>query len=93
MVRELGSMVDVNQADQQAANPFRAAWYEDVIGGDRETPAAWSSMASGAADRRTGGGGTGTPIVQFRSQLNAAMTTLGRRVRITDVDLSPFTSF
>jgi len=80
---------------RQPANSTRAQWYEAVIGGDSGNPAGLviNDKLVLLTVWTYGGGGSGTSVVSFKTQLNSAMTTLGGGYTLTDADLSGFTSF
>lgn len=80
---------------RQPANSTRAQWFENVIGGDSGNPGCLviNDKLVLLTVWTTGGGGAGTSVVSFKTQLNAALTTLGGGYTLTDVDLSGFTSF
>lgn len=98
LVRDLYSMPTSGTKSALFRLPSTAQqrlFYEDVIGGDSSNPAClivnnelvlltcWTG----------GGGGSGTSVQGFRSEINAAITTLGGGATLTNIDLSGFTTF
>lgn len=78
---------------QPPASALRQAFNELLVGGDSGNPAFWFingdlvllTVWSGAEN-----GGVGTSIAAYRTEINAAMTTLGGGYQLTEVDLSGF---
>lgn len=99
LVRELTSMPTSTSFSlvtfRSPADATRRAFHEDVVGGDSSNPAFL--VVNGQLVVLTcwtyGGSGSGTSIYAFKSQINAAMSTLGGGYSLTDADLSSFTSF
>lgn len=69
-------------------------FYENLVGGDSGNPCFF--LINGELVLLTvwsrGGGGQGTSVSAFKTEINAAMTTLGGGYQLTEVDLSAFTT-
>lgn len=99
LVRGLQSLTyfPANRASYSVpADMQRRAFYEDIVSGDSGNPACLIvgdqlvllSVWTG------GGGGSGTHVTAFRTEIQAAMTTLGGGyTTLTDIDLSSYTTF
>jgi hypothetical protein len=82
-------------AMQVPVSALRLNFNEGLVGGDSGNPAFWFigsdlvllTMWTGAQN-----GGYGTSVAAFRSEVNAAMTTLGGGYQLTSVDLSSYPS-
>lgn len=77
------------------ADAQRRAFYEDIVGGDSGNPACLviNGQLVVLTCWTSGGSGSGSSVLAFKSALNTAMTTLGGGYTLTDADLSAFTSY
>lgn len=73
----------------------RIGFYKDAVSGDSGSPcfAVIGGEMVLLCTWLGGGGGTGPSLVNYTTQINAAMTTLGGGGSLTAVDLSTYTTF
>lgn len=80
-------------AMQVPVSLLRLAFYENKVGGDSGNPAFW--IIEGQLVLLTlwaygQNGGAGTSVTDFKTEINAAMTSLGGGYSLTEVNLSSF---
>lgn len=80
-------------AMQVPTSALRLAFYENKIGGDSGNPAFWiieSQLVLLTLWTYGQNGGAGTSVTDFKTEINAAMTSLGGGYSLTEVSLSNF---
>jgi len=79
----------------EPATPARTDFYRAAYSGDSGTPSflVINDQMVLLCCLYSGGGGSGPFVTNYRTEINAALTSLGGGYQLTDADLSGFTTF